>query len=145
MPGPIAPGRQLPVPTVNSMPAPAQTDARTPMNRVMGKIDRSRLDPQIVKASEGMEAMFLDYMMSAMRKTVPDNDMSMDNSATKIYQSMLDSDVAQRAAKQGGVGLADQVIAYLVSNSYNQKMGPSGSRAPVAAARVQEVPDESNE
>jgi flagellar protein FlgJ len=73
-----------------------------------------------------MEAMFLDYLMKVMRDTVPSSEYSMDSSATKIYRSMMDSEFSQTAARNGGVGLADQIIASLVPNSYNQRE-PSGT------------------
>jgi Rod binding domain-containing protein len=34
-------------------------------------IDRTRIDPKVLEAADGMEAMFLDYMMKVMRQTVP--------------------------------------------------------------------------
>jgi Rod binding domain-containing protein len=100
--------------------------ARTsPPNR-LPVIDRSKVDPNTVKAAEGMEAMFLDYMMQEMRRTVPKNDMDLESPATDIYRGMLDSETARKSAHAGGIGLADQIIAYLESQRYT---GPSGSGA----------------
>jgi flagellar protein FlgJ len=86
-------------------------------------VDRSKADPEIVKAAEGMEAMFLDYMMKVMRETVPKNEMDMENPATAIYRGMMDSEMAQKAAHNGGTGLANQLIAYLDSQRYNLPRG----------------------
>ncbi|MBU6375905.1 MAG: rod-binding protein [Bdellovibrionales bacterium] len=83
-------------------------------------VDWKKVDPKVVEAAQGMEAMFIDYMMQTMRKSVGKSEMSMDNGASEIYQGMLDSEYAQRAAKAGGVGLAEQIVAYLDSNRYNQ-------------------------
>jgi Rod binding domain-containing protein len=58
-------------------------------------------------------------MMQVMRNTVPEEEMGLSNPATKIYQGMLDSEVAQRAAHSKGVGLAEQIIAYMQQQSYN--------------------------
>lgn len=95
-------------------------------------VDRTKVDPQIVQAAEGMEAMFLDYLMKVMRDTVPSSEYSMDTAATKIYRSMMDSEFSQTAARNGGVGLADQIIASLAPNSYNQKE-PSGTEPAVGS------------
>lgn len=70
-----------------------------------------------------MEAMFLDYMMNVMRKTVPKEDMDLENTGTEVYRSMLDSENAQKAVRAGGVGLADQIVAYLESQRYNYMQG----------------------
>jgi Rod binding domain-containing protein len=86
-------------------------------------VDKSKVDPQTLKAAEGMEAMFLDYMMNVMRKTVPKESMDLENTGTEVYRSMLDSEVAQKAARAGGIGLADQIVAYLESQRYNSMQG----------------------
>lgn len=89
--------------------------------------DRDQVHPKIREAAEGMESMFLDYMMRVMRQTVQKSEMSLDNSASEIYQSMLDSEYAQQAVKTGGVGLADQIIAYLEGQRYTLERGNSPS------------------
>ncbi len=97
--------------------APVTPDKRLPV------IDKSKVDPNTLKAAEGMEAMFLDYMMNVMRKTVPKESMDLENTGTEVYRNMLDSEVAQKAARAGGIGLADQIVAYLESQRYNVMQG----------------------
>jgi Rod binding domain-containing protein len=65
-----------------------------------------------------MEAMFIDYMMKVMRESVPKEDMDLESPATSIYRGMQDSEFAQKAARAGGIGLADQIVAYLESQRY---------------------------
>ena len=99
---------------------PKQLDAASTPTRRELVVDWNKVDPKLVEAAQGMEAMFLDYMMQTMRKSVGKSEMSLDNGASEIYQGMLDSEYAQRAAKTGGVGLAEQIVAYLDSNRYNK-------------------------
>jgi flagellar protein FlgJ len=106
------------------MSAPVTSHFRRP------EVDRSKVNPEILKAAEGMEAMFLDYLMKVMRETVPKNDMDLESPATNIYRSMLDSEVAQKAAHRGGIGLAEQIIAYLQSNRYDLREGSSTKEKP---------------
>lgn len=97
---------------------------------------RDQVDPQIREAAEGLEAMFLNTMMQAMRGTVQENEFSLENPATKIYRGMLDSEIASKTAKNNSVGLADQIIAYLETRSYNGNKAPvHGRTKPVAAAQ----------
>jgi hypothetical protein len=101
---------------------PSARSAPTSPDKMLPIVDRSKVDPQLLKAAEGIEAMYLDYVMSVMRKSVPeseDNDFNLDSPATKIYQGMMDSEFAKNAARTGGIGLADQIIAYLEASSYN--------------------------
>ena len=74
-----------------------------------------------------MEAIFLENMYKAMRQTIPKSDMDLESHATQIYRGMLDLEYAQRAAKRarsaGGLGLADQIIAYFYSRGYYKQRG----------------------
>jgi hypothetical protein len=107
----------------NALSAPITPERRIPV------VDKSKIDPQLRKAAEGMEAMFLDFLMQVMRNTVPENEMGTDSPAVKLYTGMLDSEVSQKAAHSGGVGLADQIIAYMEAQRYTL---PKGNRAPPA-------------
>lgn len=123
----------------NALSAPT-----TPSKRQV-PVDRSKADPMAVKAAEGMEAMFLDYMLKVMRDTVPQNEMDLENGATKIYRSMVDSEYAQKAVRAGGIGLADQIIAYLESQRYTLPRGqvaPSPAQGSAQGAEKQGGSDE---
>jgi Rod binding domain-containing protein len=89
----------------------------TPVRR-NPEVKMEEVDPATRQAAEGMEAMFLDYLMQTMRKTVPKSEMSLESGASEIYRGMMDSEVAQRAARAGGVGLAEQIVAYLQQGRY---------------------------
>jgi peptidoglycan hydrolase FlgJ len=115
-------------------PGSALTAPVTPGKRV-AVIDKSQVDPETLKAAQGMEAMFIDYMLKVMRQTVPKQEMDLESPATGIYRSMQDSEYAQRAARAGGVGLADQIVAYLDSQRYTLPRGHGvPARAPTADA-----------
>ena len=89
----------------------------------MPPLDRNRVDPEIRKAAEGLEAIFVDYMAQVMRKTVPKNEMDLESPATQIYRGMLDTENSQKIAQGRGVGLADQIIAYLSGPRYTESNG----------------------
>lgn len=114
--------------------APSQNTDRS------SHIDRSKVDPSIVKAAEGMEAMFIDYMMKVMRQTVPKNDMDLESPASDIYRGMLDSEYAEKAAHVGGFGLADQIIDYLQSQRYNLIKGADMPQGMEKAPEKKEIP-----
>jgi Rod binding domain-containing protein len=84
-----------------------------------------------------MEAMFLDYMMNVMRKTVPKENMDLENTGTEVYRNMLDSEVAQKAARAGGIGLADQIVAYLEAQRYNPMQGQGVPNSPAGDGQQQ--------
>jgi Rod binding domain-containing protein len=110
---PVAPGQR----SLSGL-QPFHSSGSTPAKR-LPVVDRSQVPKELVEAAEGMEAMFLDYLMKTMRQTVPKNEMDLESPATEIYRSMQDSETAKTAARAGGVGLADQIIAYMVAERYD--------------------------
>jgi flagellar protein FlgJ len=57
-------------------------------------------------AADQFEALFLYYLLSEMRKTVPDNDLLGDRRGEKLFQSMLDQEIADHSVKAQSIGLA---------------------------------------
>lgn len=116
----------------------------TPEKR-MPQVDRSQVNPALLKAAQQMEGHFLNYMMKVMRDSVESSDLSMENGATKIYRSMLDEKRAQKAANAGGIGLADLIIAYSEATRYNENRARaesygSGNEADRKEMKIQPPP-----
>lgn len=100
-------------------------DAPTTPGKRVAVVDRQKVDPTLLKAAEGMESMFLDYMMKVMRDSIPnEGGGGADSAAQQIYGGMRDSEFAKIAAKRGGIGLSEQIIAYLESQRYTQNRVP---------------------
>ena len=76
------------------------------------KIRESRITPEMRKAAEGLESVFTSQMMKSMRETVEPSEFSLHNSATDIYQGMLDQEYTDAAARQNSLGLSEQIIDY---------------------------------
>jgi Rod binding domain-containing protein len=111
-------------PTLNSLEDPTG-QARKQLTGIHPPSNRSKVGPEVVKAAEGMEAMFVDYMLKVMRESVPKNEMDLESPATGIYRGMLDTEYAQSAVRHGGIGLADQIIDYLATRGYHLPQGPN--------------------
>ncbi len=75
--------------------------------------------PEMRKAAEGLEAVFTAKMMAAMRETVEPSEFSLQNSASGIYQGMLDQEYSDAAAKQNSLGLSEQIIDYWLRDKAN--------------------------
>ena len=111
-----------PIGSVPSTLSPQVTEKRIESPRRRRPEARQDVDPRIMKAAKGMEGMFIDHMMQVMRKTVPTNPNSLENPATKIYRSMLDSEYSQQAVDGGGFGLAEQIVEHLAPTRYNKRV-----------------------
>lgn len=127
MTGPLAPA---------SISSPSSPGGLNPRGLPLTEAQRNRAnaDPEVVKAAEGFEAIFMDQMMKSMRQTVPKSDMDLESPASEIYRSMLDSEYADKAAKAGGVGLADMIIAYWTQKSGGGYTGTQGQPHGAGAA-----------
>jgi Rod binding domain-containing protein len=80
------------------------------------------------QAAEGLETIFTSQMLKAMRGTVETSEYSLRNSASDIYEGMLDQEYAEISARQNSIGLSRQIIDYWLRSQpdpkYNEKKGP---------------------
>mgnify|MGYP003600685990 FL=1 len=70
-------------------------------------------DKKLRDACQGFEAMFMNLMYTQMRETVPENTLFGESNVDKIMQSMLDTEMMNRASKSGGLGLGDMLYRQL--------------------------------
>jgi Rod binding domain-containing protein len=94
------------------------------------KVDTDRATPEMRKAAEGLEAIFTQEMMKAMRGTVEKSEFSLRNSASEIYQGMLDQEYAEIAARQNSLGLSEQIVDYWLRSQPNTQYNESTGRNP---------------
>ena len=76
------------------------------------KAQESKDDAKLKAACKDMEAMFLNMMMTDMRKTVQKSKL-VDSSKEEIMTSMLDAEMTKNMASAGGMGLADMLYRQL--------------------------------
>lgn len=71
-------------------------------------------DDELKEACTEFESYFLNMMFKSMRKTVVSNGGIFGKSnAEKIFQDMLDEQMTDKMAKQGGIGLANMMYKQL--------------------------------
>ncbi|MBS5793968.1 MAG: rod-binding protein [Clostridiales bacterium] len=71
-------------------------------------------DDELKEACTEFESYFLNMMFKSMRKTVVSNGGIFGKSnSEKIFQDMLDEQMTDKMAKQGGIGLADMMYKQL--------------------------------
>ena len=66
-------------------------------------------DAQIEKVAQDFEAIFLNIMLKEMRKTVGKGGLLGNDGATKMFQEMMDSALAESMAKSKMFGLGNIV------------------------------------
>lgn len=67
-------------------------------------------------AAKQFEAMFLQMVLKSMREATPSNGLT-DNDQTRMYQSLLDQQLAQNLAQRGGTGLAQAMARQIGAES----------------------------
>lgn len=84
---------------------------------------RRHAPKDIVQAGEMFEALFVEQVFKELRQNAStgSNPFSLENGATKIYQSMKDSDMAEKIAKKGDLGIADLFIESVMRERYNNR------------------------
>jgi len=78
-------------------------------------------DKQLREACEGFESIFVNMMLSEMRKTVPESDLMGTSFANDTFTQMLDEEIANSVSKGKGIGIADMMynqISQKLKNTY---------------------------
>lgn len=75
------------------------------------------LDRKLMEVSKQFEGIFVNQMVSAMRKTVVHQGIVPESHAERVYQGMLDQEHAQKITDSGEMGLAALVYQHLKTQS----------------------------
>ncbi|NLY11594.1 MAG: flagellar biosynthesis protein FlgJ [Firmicutes bacterium] len=82
-------------------------DPNMPMlDRANQASEKAKSLEQLKKASQEFEALFLQQLLSEMRKSVPDSKLFGDRKAEKLFESMLDQEMSLEMSKIDSLGLA---------------------------------------
>jgi Rod binding domain-containing protein len=83
------------------------------------KAERALLDgetpEEVHEAAKQFETYFLGHLMSAMRRTVPDDGLFEGGFSGDVYTEMLDQEYAKMATDYGGIGLAAMLEQQLLN------------------------------
>lgn len=77
-------------------------------------IIKKEYDEDLMKVSKEFEAIFVNQMVSTMRKTVAKGGLVPESNAEKIYQSMLDYEYSKKISDSGQIGLWKIVYDHLL-------------------------------
>jgi Rod binding domain-containing protein len=78
---------------------------------------QSEMDKKLMEVSKQFEGIFVNQMVSAMRKTVVRQGIVPESHAERVYQGMLDQEHAQKLTDSGELGLAALVYQHLKTQS----------------------------
>ncbi|MFP4497948.1 MAG: rod-binding protein [Vulcanimicrobiota bacterium] len=72
-------------------------------------------DAELQKACKEFESLFLNQLLTAMRKTIPKVD-GQENNQKQMYESMMDTELAKSWSQSDGIGLANVLYQQLKHN-----------------------------
>ncbi len=82
-------------------------------------------DPALWKVSRQFEAIFVQQMMSEMRKTVQKSDVMPNGFAEDVHGSMMDDAIAQASVRHHSFGIADNIYRQLeAAQSHSKQPAP---------------------
>ncbi len=82
---------------------------------------KNKDDKAVKKISAEFEAIMVQSMFKAMRKTVPEGGLFPKSNAEKIYEEMLDMELATQVSQKQSLGLAKQIYEQMQSKLNQQK------------------------
>ncbi len=96
-------------------------------------------DPALWKVSTQFEAIFVQQMMSEMRKTVNKSDFIPSGFAEDVHGSMMDEAIAQASVKHHSFGLADSIYRQLERSKPDSKQTGLSQLASKQPESIQEI------
>jgi len=79
---------------------------------------------ELKEVSKNFEAMFVQMMLKAMRKTIPKSSFSLQGLENDIYTSMLDEKISENVAKKGTLGISDFIYKQMSSMLNKEDSAP---------------------
>ncbi len=116
--------------TVNQskyLQANGNTDFAEKLSQATQNISDTEDQTKLKQACRDMEAVFLNFMMSKMRDTVPKDGLIKQSNAESIMTSMLDGELTKNMAQAGGIGLADMLyhqLSQTINTAKNKSQTP---------------------
>lgn len=104
------------MPSAITPPSPRPAVAVAPRTAAPVTAGTDASDPSLKSACDGMEALFINHMLSEMRKTVPKSGFLDGGRAEEIYTSLMDAELATHMAGAGGLGLSTVLLEQLSRN-----------------------------
>ena len=107
----------------NMMLSPAQSGNMDVAAARMARLEKqASKDPvQVKKAAQEFEAVFISQMLDHMFAGVGTNEVFGGGQAEDIYRSMMIDEYGKLMAKNGGIGVADQVTRQLLQTQEVKK------------------------
>ena len=65
-------------------------------------------EKKMEKVARDFESVFINKLFESMRKAIPKSEL-LDSSATDMYQTMMDQEMAKELGKQKGMGMGEMV------------------------------------
>jgi flagellar protein FlgJ len=97
-----------------------QIQPATPLAlKKIGQTADTTKEAELKKACQGFEAIIVQQLLTAMRKSVPKGGLTEDSYSQDMYQSMYDESLANEMAASKGIGLADTLF---------RQLSPQGAR-----------------
>ncbi|MEW6534105.1 MAG: rod-binding protein [Candidatus Auribacterota bacterium] len=81
---------------------------------------------KIDEAAEGFESMFVNMMLSQMRKSIPKSDLLGNTPGKEIFEEMFDQEISKKIAQRGGLGIADALKRTFEEHYARQKPQNTG-------------------
>jgi Rod binding domain-containing protein len=78
-------------------------------------------EPELARACQEMESLFLTYLLKEMRATVPKNGLLSGGKAEEIYTSLADAELAKDLAARGGIGISQVLLTQLGRTQAKEK------------------------
>ena len=76
---------------------------------------------ELKKLCQDFEAIFIRTLIKGMRATVPDSGLTEKSTGREVFEEMIDSEIANQAARKGDFGIAEILYRQLASRTEDER------------------------
>lgn len=106
-------GTGLPLKTQKLTLKPMRPEVEAQSGSVQTSAAPAKDQAKLKQTCQDFESVFLNYMLSKMRETVPKDDLTGSGNGEQIYRGMMDEELSKQIAASGGVGIASMLYQQL--------------------------------
>lgn len=86
------------------------------INRDLPQPEKAKDLKKLRESARELEAMYMFEVFKSMRKSVPEDGLIKTPSSTKMFQEMLDMEIARKSAEGPGMGIGKAIYNQLKKN-----------------------------
>lgn len=110
----------------NEITNKVQKESNTDFKKILNDALAEQDDEKLKKACQDFEAIFVNMLLKSMKNTVNEGGLTKKSHARKMFEGMLDEEMANSISKGKGIGIAEVIYDSLNNKQKGSQLDQKG-------------------